>query len=110
MPPPENPAFLPPGSKRAPMNLIQIFMAFVITLALFFFVLIALAFVFNARQQRAIAKARQDGFYPMPGAGTDADVERLARAGQKIWAIKVYREIHGCGLKDAKEAVEKIPL
>ena len=92
------------------MNLIQIFTAFIITLAVFFFFLIGVAFIFNARQQKAIARARADGVYPQPGAGTDADVERLLRAGQKIWAIKLYREIHACGLKDAKEAVERISL
>ena len=34
------------------------------------------------------------------------EVRRLAQSGQKIQAIKRYRELTGLGLKDAKEAVE----
>jgi ribosomal protein L7/L12 len=34
------------------------------------------------------------------------DVRRMAAAGQKIQAIKLYREITGAGLKEAKDAVE----
>ena len=37
-----------------------------------------------------------------------AEVAQLLRAGNKIAAIKLYREIFGVGLKDAKDAVEKI--
>jgi DNA-binding beta-propeller fold protein YncE len=37
-----------------------------------------------------------------------AEVARLVAAGQKIAAIKMYREVYGVGLKEAKEAVEKI--
>lgn len=42
-------------------------------------------------------------------SSADAEVLRLARAGQKIEAIKLYREIHGVGLADAKAAVEDLP-
>jgi ribosomal protein L7/L12 len=34
------------------------------------------------------------------------DVQRLVSEGQKISAIKIYRRIHGVGLKEAKEAVD----
>src|SRR5829696_841816 len=37
-----------------------------------------------------------------------AEVARLAQSGNKIAAIKLYRETFGGGLKEAKEAVEKI--
>lgn len=37
-----------------------------------------------------------------------AEVARLLRAGNKIAAIKLYRETYGVGLKDAKDAVERI--
>ncbi len=37
-----------------------------------------------------------------------AEVIQLTRAGKKIEAIKVYREIFGVGLKEAKDAVEAI--
>ena len=40
------------------------------------------------------------------GQGTMDDVQRLLSEGQKISAIKVYRKIHGVGLKKAKEAVD----
>jgi sugar lactone lactonase YvrE len=37
-----------------------------------------------------------------------AEVAQLARNGNKIAAIKLYRETFGCGLKEAKDAVERI--
>ncbi len=37
-----------------------------------------------------------------------AEVVTLARSGQKIQAIKRYRELTGEGLKEAKEAVERL--
>lgn len=43
---------------------------------------------------------------PSP-AGLD-EVVRLARTGQLIMAIKLYRELTGMGLKDSKDAVEKL--
>ena len=41
----------------------------------------------------------------------DVGMERFQealRSGRKIEAIKIYREIHGVGLKQAKEAVERL--
>jgi len=47
---------------------------------------------------------------PMPppptGAGMPADIALLARSGKMIQAIKLYRELTGAGLKEAKAAVE----
>ncbi|MEU6140230.1 ribosomal protein L7/L12 [Streptomyces sp. NPDC047081] len=37
-----------------------------------------------------------------------AEVADLVRAGKKIEAIKMYREATGVGLKEAKDAVEKL--
>ena len=37
-----------------------------------------------------------------------ADMARMIRAGKKIEAIKIYREVFGVGLKDAKDAVEEL--
>ncbi len=37
-----------------------------------------------------------------------AEVERLVHEKQLIMAIKVYRELTGVGLKEAKDAVEAI--
>lgn len=38
---------------------------------------------------------------------TEERVDELLRAGRKIEAIKAYRLLHGVGLKEAKEAVER---
>ena len=70
-------------------------------------VIAAAIFVVNAsrRWQRRHAEfARR----PAPGQATDADVERFVALGRKMTAIKLYREIHGVGLKEAKEAVEEL--
>jgi ribosomal protein L7/L12 len=56
------------------------------------------------------------GAPPSPGFGPPAapqpayvnEVVALARAGNKIEAIKLFRESTGCSLMEAKEAVEKI--
>jgi ribosomal protein L7/L12 len=37
---------------------------------------------------------------------TDATVEDFVRRGQTIEAIKLYREQHSVGLKEAKDAVD----
>ncbi len=42
------------------------------------------------------------------GERSDADVQELLRLDRKIEAIKVYRELHGVGLRQAKEAVEQL--
>jgi ribosomal protein L7/L12 len=44
---------------------------------------------------------------PLPSSKM-AQITQLARAGQKIEAIKLYREVFGVGLKEAKEVVDKI--
>jgi ribosomal protein L7/L12 len=54
--------------------------------------------------------AKQTGVLPAKGTATMADVERLRLAGQKIWAIRCYREVHKCGLAEAKRAVENLPM
>jgi len=40
--------------------------------------------------------------------GVDAQLLELVRAGQKIQAIKLYRESSGVGLKEAKDFVESL--
>jgi ribosomal protein L7/L12 len=44
----------------------------------------------------------------VPAGTADGEVLDLMRTGQKIAAIKRYRETHGGGLKEAKEAVEAL--
>lgn len=46
--------------------------------------------------------------YAPPETDTMGEVRDLVRRGRKIQAIKVYRELTGAGLKDAKDAVERI--
>lgn len=59
--------------------------------------------------RRRIAGARERGLWPTLGhIPTDEDVKRLAKAGEKILAIKLCRQIHGMGLAEAKAAVEKM--
>ena len=43
-----------------------------------------------------------------PDADVDAEVLALARSGEKIKAIKRYRDLTGTGLKEAKEFVERL--
>jgi Ribosomal protein L7/L12 C-terminal domain len=45
---------------------------------------------------------------PLPSPEKLTEVRSLMKAGNKIAAIKVYREITGVGLAEAKEAVEKM--
>ena len=51
-------------------------------------------------------RVRRNGLLPPRGCGTDADVERLVRQGERLLAIHLYREIHGGGLKAARQAVD----
>jgi ribosomal protein L7/L12 len=52
----------------------------------------------------------------LPGAGVDrpasegglAEVRALALQGQKIEAIKLYRQLTGVGLKEAKDYVVRL--
>jgi ribosomal protein L7/L12 len=43
---------------------------------------------------------------PAAGGGIDADVVQLINSGNKIQAIKLYRERTGLGLAEAKDAIE----
>jgi ribosomal protein L7/L12 len=43
---------------------------------------------------------------PTASGGLDADVVQLINSGNKIHAIKLYRERTGLGLAEAKDAIE----
>ena len=45
-----------------------------------------------------------------PYGNVDPAVMELVRAGQKIQAIRLYREISGCDLEDAKEYVDEVEV
>jgi ribosomal protein L7/L12 len=61
---------------------------------------------------KAVVEAMERGEPPPPGReapapdDVDSDLWELLKQGQKIAAIKRYRERTGCGLREAKEAVE----
>ncbi|WP_330232470.1 ribosomal protein L7/L12 [Nocardia sp. NBC_00508] len=44
---------------------------------------------------------------PLPSGDGMAEIDALLAQGKKIHAIKRYRELTGCGLKEAKDAVEQ---
>ena len=69
--------------------------------------LFIITLIFAARRNVAL---RRSGIMPAAGQATMADVERLARTGEKIAAIRCYREIHNVGLAEAKKAVEDLAL
>jgi ribosomal protein L7/L12 len=52
-------------------------------------------------EQAASKGVRPGGTPPSPAA-----IDNFLRGGQKIQAIKYYRELHGVDLKTAKDAVE----
>ena len=56
------------------------------------------------------AANRRAGVLPAAGTATMADVERLVRAGERIAAIRVYREIHHVGLAEAKKAIDDLHI
>ena len=43
-----------------------------------------------------------------PNQGVDEKIMELIKAGEKIQAIKLYREQTGAGLKEAKDYVESL--
>ena len=64
----------------------------------------------EALERRVLALEQRAGF-SSPGAGAagaDDEVIALLNSGNKIEAIKVYRERTGLGLKEAKDAVDAI--
>ena len=45
---------------------------------------------------------------PESSGGVDSDVVALAQGGNKIEAIKLYRELTGAGLAEAKSAIDSM--
>ncbi|HEX9334124.1 MAG TPA: ribosomal protein L7/L12 [Anaerolineales bacterium] len=46
--------------------------------------------------------------YPQNTSMEDARVIDMLKKGNKIEAIKIYREIYNCGLAEAKQAVDNL--
>ena len=76
------------------------------TIGLGLIVLLVAVITLTARLR--VAAARRSGLLPPPGHSTMADVERFASMGELVWAIRCYREIHSCGLAEAKSAVDRL--
>jgi ribosomal protein L7/L12 len=53
-----------------------------------------------------IALLRSSGVYPRAGQATPEDVQRLLSSGRSALAMRCFRDIHGCSLKQAKAAIE----
>ncbi len=69
----------------------------------------------SERQNVSFATNSQNVFNPnaqiasLPPPQTNLDeIQHLVNSGNKITAVKVYRETYNVGLKEAKEAVERI--
>jgi hypothetical protein len=54
-----------------------------------------------------LARARSRGILPPAGSCSDADVAALMARGERHLAIRLYRELHGGGLKEARQAVDE---
>lgn len=67
-------------------------------------VVVVLGFHFYTLHQ--LSKLRKAGVYPMAGQASAVDVERLLKAGFPDLAVRCYRELHGCTLRQAREAVQ----
>ncbi|MCK6482416.1 MAG: ribosomal protein L7/L12, partial [Planctomycetes bacterium] len=66
-----------------------------------------------AEGKAAVERLEQDLAGQAPAGWPPADlpveqIKALVRDGNLIGAIKAYREATGCGLKEAKDAVDKI--
>lgn len=48
------------------------------------------------------------GLAPVAGGASDAELRALLAAGKTVEAIKRYRETHGVGLKEAKDAIDAL--
>lgn len=67
--------------------------------------------LYSQRQiSRQISKLRKRGLYPQDEKqAVMADVERLARSGERIIAIRLYRKIHpGVSLSHTVEVINQL--
>ena len=71
-------------------------------------ILVVIVLGFHIATWLQLEKLRRAGLYPEAGQATMADVERLLRSDLSVWAIRCYREVHGCSLRQAKEAVANL--
>lgn len=70
--------------------------------------IVAALIVLDASNRWRRRYGRVSGRYPASGDATDEDIVRLIRAGRKLSAIKLYREIHRVDLTTAKRAIDRM--
>ncbi len=58
--------------------------------------------------QMALVSAAAGVPYDLPTSSVPEDVVALTRAGDRLGAIRRYREITGCGMDEAKAAIDGI--
>jgi len=61
-----------------------------------------------AKKKRAVKKVAKKRVARKKPSGLDAEIRALNASKGKIFAIKLYRDRTGAGLREAKEAVEAI--
>ena len=62
----------------------------------------------KARFQQQLAALQEQGLYPLLSEATDEDVRRLLHAGHKLFAVRLYRDLHQVSLKEAMQAVKQM--
>jgi ribosomal protein L7/L12 len=64
----------------------------------------------GSRTQGYWAQGGPGGAGPQGGgrAGIPSEILAMVAAGNKIGAIKLYRELTGCGLREAKNAIDAL--
>lgn len=58
--------------------------------------------------QMAIVSEKVGVPYARPGAGAPPEVKQLVQAGDRIGAIKKYRELTGADIEEAKAAIAEL--
>ncbi len=58
--------------------------------------------------QLAILSEKAGVPYEAPGRSAPEEVLELVQAGDRIGAVRKYRELTGCGLEEAKEMIAKL--
>ena len=60
------------------------------------------------KQWRRGVAHRRSGVLTDPSQARMAEVERLVRAGERVMAIRLYREIHHVGLAEARKVIDDL--
>lgn len=69
-------------------------------------VLFVLVLLWATRAAHQTVPAAYDPAHIDPDIAYDPEIQHEIAEGRKIHAIKLYRDVTGCGLKEAKDAIE----